>query len=272
MSNHAGIPADFLSASTTSFAQLLSQLQPESLPVVTSGGDLAPHGTTIVAVRSCDGVVMAGDRRATMGNLVAARAIRKVFAADDFSIVGIAGTAGLATELVKLFQVELEHYEKLEGTALSLNGKANRLAGLLRANLGLALQGLGVLPLFAGWDQRSQSGRIFSFDATGGCYEETDFYAIGSGSHFARGSLKKLYRDQLTQEQAATVAIQALIDAADDDTATAGLDQARGIYPTIMTATATGALALDDAALAALVEPIAAARAARPDGPNSPLL
>ena len=147
-----------------------------------------PHGTTIVAATFGDGVVMAGDRRATMGNIIAQRDIEKVFPADEFSCVGIAGAAGLAVELVRLFQVELEHYEKIEGTTLSLDGKANRLAALIRSNLGMAMQGLAVIPLFAGYDLHAGLGRIFSYDATGGRYEEQAFHSVGSGSVFARGS------------------------------------------------------------------------------------
>ena len=158
----------------------------------------APHGTTIVALTYAGGVVMAGDRRATMGNLIAHREIEKVFAADEYSCVGIAGTAGIAIELVRLFQVELEHYEKIEGTLLSLDGKANRLASMIRGNLGMAMQGLAVVPLFAGFDLDRGIGRIFSYDVTGGRYEEHDHHSVGSGSLFARGSLKKLWRPGLT--------------------------------------------------------------------------
>ena len=164
-------------------------------------GDLAPHGTTIVAATFPGGVVVAGDRRATMGNMIAQRDIEKVFPADEFSIIGIAGAAGLAVEMVGLFQVELEHYEKIEGAPLSLVGKANRLATMIRQNLALALQGLVVVPLFAGWDVATEEGRIFSYDATGGRYEEHAFFSVGSGSVFARGSLKKLYRPDLERRR-----------------------------------------------------------------------
>ena len=152
-----------------------------------NAGDLAPHGTTIVAATFPGGVVMAGDRRATMGNIIAQRDIEKVFPADEYSVVGIAGSAGLAVEMVRLFQTELEHYEKIEGTTLSMDGKANRLAALIRANLGMAMQGLAVVPLFAGFDLATGRGRIFSYDVTGGRYEETAFHSVGSGSLFARG-------------------------------------------------------------------------------------
>ena len=212
------LPASFMAPGTSSFADFLGVEAPDLLPSrralpTGAAGDLAPHGTTIVAATFDGGVVMAGDRRATMGNIIAQRDIQKVFPADEFSVVGIAGTAGLAVEMVRLFQTELEHYEKIEGTTLSMDGKANRLAALIRANLGLAMQGLAVVPLFAGYDLAAGQGRIFSYDVTGGRYEETAFHSVGSGSLFARGSLKKLYRDDLTEEQAVTVVVQALYDA-----------------------------------------------------------
>jgi len=192
-----GFPSEYLSGGSSSFFDFAAAVAPGVLPgarVVTAGaGDLAPHGTTIVAATFPGGVVVAGDRRATMGNLIAQRDIEKVFPADEFSIVGIAGSAGIAVEMVGLFQVELEHYEKIEGAPLSMVGKANRLATMVRGNLGLAMQGLVVVPLFAGWDVAAEEGRIFSYDATGGRYEEHAFFSVGSGSVFARGSLKKLY-------------------------------------------------------------------------------
>lgn len=193
----------------------------------------ARHGTTIVSLRYANGVIMAGDRRATTGNIIAQRDIQKVFPADEFSVVGIAGTAGLAIELVRLYQVELEHYEKIEGVTLSLDGKANRLSSLLRSNLGLALQGLAVVPLLAGYDLSTGIGRIFSYDVTGGRYEEHDFYAVGSGSHFARGSLKKLFSIDHNESDAVRAAIESLFDAADDDSATGGPDVNRGIFPLV---------------------------------------
>src|SRR5947208_10025123 len=181
----------------------------------------APHGTTIVAVAHATGVIMDGDRRATMGNVIAQRDIEKVFQADEFSCVGIAGSAGIAIELVRLFQVELEHYEKIEGTTLSLDGKANRLSLLIRNNLPMAMQGLAVVPLFAGYDleadEPAKAGRIFSYDVTGGRYEERSFHAVGSGSVFARGALKKLYREDFTDADAVLACVNALYDAADDD-------------------------------------------------------
>ncbi|RYE79906.1 MAG: proteasome subunit beta, partial [Myxococcales bacterium] len=209
----------FLAPGSSSFADFLGEVAPDLLPsrrVLPQGSaaDLAPHATTIVAATFPGGVVMAGDRRATMGNIIAQRDIEKVFPADEYSAVGIAGTAGLAVEMVRLFQVELEHYEKIEGTTLSMDGKANRLSTLIRNNLGLAMQGLAVVPLFAGYDLAHEQGRIFSYDVTGGRYEETAFHSVGSGSLFARGSLKKLYRDDFTAEDCVMAVVQALYDAA----------------------------------------------------------
>src|SRR3954466_9294524 len=221
---HGRLPAHFTTPGTSSFTDFLGVAEPDLLPSrrreLPAGLIEAPHGTTIVAVTHSGGVVMAGDRRATMGNIIAQRDIEKVFPADEYSCVGIAGTAGLAIEMVRLFQTELEHYEKIEGMTLSMDGKANRLAGLIRANLGLAMQGLAVVPLFAGFDLSTSSGRIFSYDVTGGRYEETAFHSVGSGSLFARGSLKKLYRDDLDEQGCVTAIVQALYDAADDDSAT----------------------------------------------------
>ncbi len=231
----------------------------------------APHGTTIVAATFDGGVVMAGDRRATMGNIIAQRDIEKVFAADEFSCVGIAGSAGMAIEMVRLFQTELEHYEKIEGTTLSIDGKANRLAALIRSNLGMAMQGLAVVPLFAGFDLEAKVGRIFSYDVTGGRYEEQAFHSVGSGSLFARGSLKKLYRDRFDASECVTATIQALYDAADDDSATGGPDLARRIFPVVAVVTAAGFVRLPDAEVAAIADTVVAARMQRPDGPAAPL-
>jgi proteasome beta subunit len=202
-----------------------------------------------------------------MGNLIAQNDIEKVFAADEYSVIGIAGTAGLAVELVRLFQVELEHYEKIEGLSLSLDGKANRLATMLRGNLGMAMQGLAVVPLLAGFDEAREAGRIFSYDVTGGRYEEHDFYAVGSGSSFARGSLKKLFSRGLPTEQGVRVALEALYDAADDDSATGGPDMARGIYPVVATVGPQGVRLLDDNELEPLVRTMVQSRMERPDGP-----
>jgi proteasome beta subunit len=270
------LPASFMSPGTSSFADFLSAEAPELLPsrrAVPTGnaGDLAPHGTTIVAATFTGGVVMAGDRRATMGNIIAQRDIEKVFPADEFSVVGIAGTAGLAVEMVRLFQTELEHYEKIEGTTLSMDGKANRLAALIRANLGLAMQGLAVVPLFAGYDLVADQGRIFSYDVTGGRYEETAFHSVGSGSLFARGSLKKLYREDLDAEGAVTAVIQALYDAADDDSATGGPDLTRRIFPVVHVITPDGGRRLADDEVATIADRMIAARMQRPDGPAAAL-
>lgn len=267
----SGLPSAYGLAGTASFTEFLAALHPERLPLPapeTLGA--APHGTTIVALRTPSGVVMAGDRRATMGNIIAQRDIEKVFTADDFSVIGIAGTAGLAVELVRLFQVELEHYEKIEGVALSLDGKANRLASMLRGQLGLALQGLAVVPLLAGYDLARDTGRIFSYDVTGGRYEEHDFYAVGSGSAYARGSLKKLYRAEAGSDAAIRTALEALYDAADDDSATGGPDLARGIFPVVAVVDSVGARLLTDAQVGRVVEEIVAdRRQAPPEGASS---
>ena len=231
----------------------------------------AAHATTIVAATFTGGVIMAGDRRATMGNLIAQRDIEKVFAADEYSLVGIAGTAGIAIELVRLFQVELEHYEKIEGTALTLDGKANRLATMIRGNLGAAMQGLAVVPLFAGYDIDSAAvqgsataGRIYSYDVTGGRYPEQYYHSVGSGSVFAKSALKKLWRPDLTEDEAVAVVVEALYDAADDDSATGGPDLTRRIYPVVYSATADGTRRTADSALDAVVRALLERRAATP--------
>lgn len=261
---------------TSSFVELLSRAAPDLLPsrlAATGAADhLTPHGTTIVSATFPQGVVMAGDRRATMGNYIAQRDIQKVYASDEFSLVGIAGAAGLAVEMVRLFRVELEHYEKIEGAPLSLDGKANRLSALIRGNLANALQGLAVVPLFAGWDLAGGLGRIFSYDATGGRYEETSFHSVGSGSIFAHGSLKKLYRPDLDLHGCATVVVQALVDAADDDSATGGPDLMRKIYPIIMVAGPDGVHQLSDEEMTAITDEVIAGRRERPDGPAAPLV
>ena len=270
------LPAAYLLPGTSSFSDFLSVQSPDLLPLrraVPQGhaGDLAPHGTTIVAATFPGGVVMAGDRRATMGNIIAQRDIEKVFPADEFSAVGIAGSAGLAVEVVRLFQTELEHYEKIEGTTLSTDGKANRLAALIRSNLGMAMQGLAVVPLFAGYDLTVDQGRIFSYDVTGGRYEETAFHAVGSGSLFARGSLKKLYREDLDLNGAIEVVVQALYDAADDDSATGGPDLTRRIFPVVQVITADGGRRMPDADVADIADRMIEGRMSRPDGPAAPL-
>ncbi|HMO11245.1 MAG TPA: proteasome subunit beta, partial [Actinotalea sp.] len=192
------LPGTFRTPGSSSFVDFLAAHDPTLLPggrqLPPGAVPASPHGTTILAVTFADGMVMAGDRRATAGSMIASHQIDKVHPADEYSVVGIAGTAGLALELVRLFQLELEHYEKIEGTLLSLDGKANRLATMVRSGLGLAMQGLAVVPVFGGYDLLRRAGRIFSYDVTGGRYEETDPHAVGSGAVFARGSLKKLWR------------------------------------------------------------------------------
>ena len=201
-----------------------------------------------------------------MGNVIAQRDIEKVFPADDYSCVGIAGTAGLAIEMVRLFQVELEHYEKLEGSTMSLDGKANRLSNMIRSNLAMAMQGLAVVPLFAGFDLEQGVGRIFSYDVTGGRYEEHSFHSVGSGSVFARGALKKKYREDATEADAVRMAVDALYDAADDDSATGGPDLARRIFPVVMSVTSDGLRRVPEPEVTAVVEAIVAERMTRPGG------
>ncbi len=258
------LPAAFLTPGTSSFVDFLAGHAPDLLPSAraTAPGPVpnAPTATTIVAltlgVDGSAGVVMAGDRRATMGSLIASREIEKVFAADEFSAVGIAGSAGVAVELVRLFQLELEHYEKIEGSLLSLDGKANRLATMIRSNLALALQGLAVVPVFAGYDLDRDRGRIYSYDVTGGRYEERDHHSVGSGSVFARGALKKLWRPGLDREGGVRVALEALYDAADDDSATGGPDPVRRIWPVVAVVTDAGYVRVGDDELEAIVAAI----------------
>jgi proteasome beta subunit len=265
--------APFLTAGTSSFTDFLGQAAPGLLPArAQDGGSVAgldlPHATTIVAALCADGVVIAGDRRATMGNMIAQRDIEKVFRSDEFSAVAIAGTAGLGVDLMRLFQVELEHYEKIEGRMLSLEGKANRLAAMVRGNLGAAMQGLVVVPLFVGYDLDRALGRIFSYDAVGGRYEEQRFHSIGSGSVFARGSLKKLYRDGMPVADVVMACMQALYDAADDDSATGGPDVGRRIYPTVATITADGYQRLTDEEAGTYATAVVEGRRSSPDGPT----
>jgi proteasome beta subunit len=280
------LPGPYLSAGTSSFTDFLTAAAPELLlraPGATGGdvpaagaaaGSLArglPHGTTIVAAACEGGVVMAGDRRATAGNMIMQRDIDKVFRSDEFSAIGFAGVAGVGIELVRLFQVELEHYEKIEGHALSLDGKANRLASLVRSNIGGAMQGLVVVPLFVGYDDDTGIGRIFSYDVAGGRYEEHRFHAIGSGSVFARGSLKKLYADGMSIGDTVLACMQALYDAADDDSATGGPDLTRRIFPVVATITADGFERLTDEAAGEYARTVIEGRMASPDGPLAAL-
>jgi proteasome beta subunit len=261
------LTSHFLNTGTSSFTDFLSVAAPDLLPgrrPLPPGQLDAPHATTIVALTYADGVVMAGDRRATMGNLIASRDIEKVHSADPYSLVGMAGTAGVGKELIRLFQVELEHYEKIEGVTLSLEGKANRLATMIRNNLGAALQGLAVVPLYAGYDldaaDPANAGRIFSFDIAGGVYEETGFDGVGSGSLFAKAALKRMHRPGLSRQEAVQIAVEALYDAADEDTATGGPDLVRRIFPIVMTATAAGTERISDEETAAIASSIVDAR------------
>jgi proteasome beta subunit len=230
-----------------------------------------PHATTIVAASCERGVVLAGDRRATQGSMIAKRAVEKGFRSDEFSAMGFAGTGSLGLEFARLFQVELEHYEKMEGRQLSLEGKANQLAAMVRGNIGGAMQGLVWIPLFAGYDEETGTGRIFSYDPVGGPYEEHRFYGIGSGSIFARGALKKLYRDDMPVRDTVLACVQALYDAADDDSATGGPDVTRGIFPVIATITDDGFRRLPDAESAEYAQQVVSERMQSPDGPLAPL-
>ena len=245
-----------------SFVDLVRRNRPETLPTATGiAPDVAsPHGTTVVALKFATGGVFGGDRRATEGFAIADEKMEKVFAADDLSVIAIAGAAGQAIEIVKLFQLELEHYEKITGDRLSLEGKANRLAQMIRGNLPMAIQGLVVVPLFGGFDERREEGRIFYYDATGGRWEEDDYQTTGSGALPAKNSLKKRWRPDLSAEEALRVAAEALIDAAEDDAATGGPDAARGIWPIVMTVTATGSSDVGEDLIAAAVAEVVAAR------------
>jgi proteasome beta subunit len=269
----------FQAFGSSSFAEFLSSYAPQLLP----GGSLRDfaaangtagalaHATTIVAVVCDEGVVLASDRRATAGNMISKRDVEKVFRCDQFSAVGIAGVLALGLEFARFFQVELEHYEKMEGRSLSLEGKANRLAAMIRGNLGLAMQGLVLVPLLAGYDLDRGAGRIFSYDPTGGPSEEHRFYSIGSGSVFAQGALKKLYTEDMPTSEAVLCCLQALYDAADDDSATGGPDMARRIFPVVTTVTGDGFRRLPEAEVAAAVQRVVDDRMDSPDGPNAPL-
>jgi proteasome beta subunit len=240
----------FSDYSTSSFIELLQRQSPELLPPqslqpvprapAASASAAVPHGTTVLSLRYRDGVVMAGDRQATAGFQIAHRRIEKIFKCDELSGIGIAGAAGPAVEMAKLFQTELEHYEKVEGDNLSLEGKANKLGQMIRMNLQAAMMGLAVVPIFAGFDEKTGVGRLFKYDITGGRYEETDFDAQGSGSNVARDSLKKLWRRDMNREDGLRVGLEALIDAADEDVGTGGPDLVRGIFPTARTITRSG--------------------------------
>ena len=239
----------------SSFSELLKTTEPDLLPERDMHRQVAiPEGTTVLALRFADGVIMAGDRRATEGFQIAHRSIEKVFEADDMSAVGIAGAAGPAVEMVRLFQTELEHYEKVEGERLSLEGKANKLSQMIRANLPAAMQGLAVVPVFAGYDELRNEGRIFKYDITGGRYEEDDYHATGSGGKDARSSLKKRFRADLARDEAVKIAIEALFDAADEDVGTGGPDLMRGIFPTVVAITVEGTVEIAEGEIRRLFE------------------
>jgi proteasome beta subunit len=277
-------PAGFMDLQSSSFADFLASHSPGLLPGRMPGpgvpaGDTAgaqairdlPHATTIVAAACEHGVVLAGDRRATSGSMIAKRDVDKVFRSDEYSAIGYAGTGSLGIEFIRLFQVELEHYEKMEGRPLSLEGKANRLAWMIRGNLAAAMQGLIVVPLFVGYDEDSDGGRIFSYDVLGGPYEEHRFHSIGSGSVFARGSLKKLFFDDMPVRDAVLACVQALYDAADDDSATGGPDLTRRIFPVIATVTADGYRRLSEGESEDYAQQVVQGRMSEPDGPQAPL-
>jgi proteasome beta subunit len=275
-------PGGFVDRPTSSFADFLASHSPDLLPGRRPGSAVSPaadssalrdlpHGTTIVAAVCHHGVVLAGDRRATAGSMIAKRDVEKVFRSDEFSAVAYAGTGSTGIEFIRLFQVELEHYEKMEGRPLSLEGKANRLAWMIRGNLAAAMQGLIVVPLFVGYDEDAGQGRIFSYDVAGGPYEEQRFFSIGSGSVFARGALKKLYADDMPVDDAVLACVQALYDAADDDSATGGPDMTRRIFPVIATVTADGFRKLSEAESEDYAEQVVQERMTTPDGPPAPL-
>jgi proteasome beta subunit len=248
-----------------SFTELLSLSAPHLLPdwraLVRDSSVSVPHGTTVLAMKYADGVIVAGDRLATEGYRVASRDVQKVYPTDDHSLIAIAGAAGPSIEMARLMRIELEHYEKIEGEPLELDGKANKLSQMVRANLPAAMQGLVVVPLFAGYDRRRHQGRLWKFDVTGGRYEETEHEATGSGGIYARESLKKSHHNDLEREQALDVAVQALVDAADEDRGTGGIDVVRGIFPTVCFCNDEGITTADAQAVEAAYR-----RVARPPG------
>ncbi|MFE0474330.1 proteasome subunit beta [Streptomyces sp. NPDC058947] len=272
-----GLGEEFFTPGSSSFTEFLAAHRPGLLStrrVLPDGvrAEGVPHGTTVLALTYRGGVLIAGDRRATMGNLIAQRDLEKVHPADDHTAVAFAGSVGLALDLVKLYQVELAHFEKIEGIPMTLAAKATRLATMIRGNLAQAMQGLAVVPLLAGHDPAGPEGgrgRIFAFDLAGGRYEKSGFHAEGSGSPYARGALKKLYRPGMTRREAALAALQALYDAADDDSATGGPDLTRRIYPVVSVITEDGFERLAESETERLSREMVEQRHARPDGPNA---
>ena len=265
-------PSSFTDFVTANVPHLLPGRRYDGEPVPAIGGHDYTHGTTIVALLFAGGVVIAGDRRATSGNVIAQRDIEKVFVTDNYSAAGIAGAAGIGVELVRLFTVELEHYEKIEGVPLSLDGKSNHLATMVRRNLGAAMQGLAAIPLFVGYDldapDPARGGRIVNYDVTGHRSDETlGYHAIGSGSVFARSALKKRHDVSADLGTAVRNAVEALYDAADDDTATGGPDLTRHIYPVVVSVTgAEGAVRRPEAEIEAVVRAVVADRTDNPGG------
>lgn len=284
------LPAEYFTPGLSSFSDFVASAAPHLLPgrmasgldattgvgVAGAGGASSAdlqirHGTTVVALTFSGGVLIAGDRRSTTGNVVAQRDIEKVFITDSYSAVGIAGTAGIAVELVRLFTVDLEHYEKIEGVPLSLDGKVNKLAGMVRQNLGAALQGLAAIPLFVGFDtdapDPAKAGRIVSFDVVGSKSEEVGYHSVGSGSVFARSALKKRHDPDADLPTAVRSAVEALYDAADDDTATGLPDLSRHIYPLIITITGEdGAVRRPDDEIGEVAQEVVNDRLTRPGG------
>ena len=274
--------AAFMAARIPSFSRFLTSYAPDLLPPRSLGphadSDAAvdvlkglPHATTIVAVTCERGVVMAGDRRATAGNMIAKRDVEKVHRADEYSAIAISGVASIGLEFIRLFSVELEHYEKMEGRALSLEGKANRLGKMIRDNLMAAMQGLVVIPLFVGYDTEAGAGRIFSYDVAGGPSEEQRFHSVGSGSLFAKSAMKKYYFDDMSVSDASLACVQALYDAADDDSATGGPDLTRRIFPVVAVINDDGYRRLSDAETADYARQVVDGRMHAPDGPSAPL-
>jgi proteasome beta subunit len=251
----------------SSFAELLTSQYPHLLPEFRGleGAGQVPtaHGTTVIGLRFAGGVLVAGDRMATMNYMVASRDIQKVYATDDSSLMAIAGAAGPAIEMARLLRVQFEHYEKIEGQPLELEGKANTLSSLIKQNLPAAMQGLVVVPIFAGYDRRRRVGRVWKYEVTGGRYEEQEYESVGSGSLFARESLKKRWKADASRDEVIAMVVEALTDAADEDRGTGGVDALRGIYPTIKLCTEKGIEEVADAEVAGLYQALIERRRAR---------
>jgi proteasome beta subunit len=269
-----GLDKAFMQAGNSSFSRYLAEHAPEMLTsrfqvqAGSAAGEFR-HGTTILATTFADGVIMAADRQVTSGSTVSSRYGEKIIPADDHSCIGTAGTAALGVEIAKLFQVELEHYEKIEGSPLSLAGKANRLSKMIYENVAMAMQGLSVVPLFTGFDPETGTGKIFSYDALGGRTEEYNFHSIGSGSIIALGALKKLYAENMTEEEALLVCIQSIYDAGEEDIYTMGYDLTRAIFPTMYITTAEGNTLVSAERVGELVRSVVDGRMRTPDGPRA---